>query len=264
MDFSRYAALTFRRDGGVLHATLNRPETMNAIDDELDLELIRLFVEAADDAETRVVVLSGAGKAFSAGGDLDAIEHIIDNPQVMYDMVPRAKRLLNNLLDCPKPVIAKINGHAMGLGATLALFCDLTFAADHAKIADPHVKLGFVAGDGGAVIWPQLIGYARAKQYLLTGDAVSAIDAARIGLINDAVPAEQLDALVDEWARKLAALPPRAVQWTKLSINTGLRQVAAAGLDVGIAYETISNQTADHREALISARERRAGNYQGR
>src|SRR5690606_26283084 len=107
---------------------------------------------------------------------------------------------------CIKPVIAKINGHAMGLGATLALFCDVSFAAAEAKIADPHVALGFVAGDGGAVIWPQLIGYNRAKEYLFTGDPLTGEEAARIGLVNRALPAAELDAAVLAYANKVAAM----------------------------------------------------------
>lgn len=263
MDFSRYPALSLRRDGLVLHATMNRPETMNAIDDQLDQDLMNLLVDVIPDPQTHVVVLSGAGAAFSAGGDLDAIQGLIDEPRRMFDMIPRAKRLVNHLLDCPKPVIAKIKGPAVGLGATLALFCDLIYAVPDARICDPHVKLGFVAGDGGQVIWPQLVGYVRAKEYLLTGDPISGEEAARIGLINRAVAADQIDELVDGIARKLAALPPRALQWTKLSINVGLRQVAAAGLDVGIAYEALSNATADHRAALEGVRSRSKPVYTG-
>src|SRR5690606_38074363 len=146
------------------------------------------------DADTRVVIFSGAGKAFSAGGDFDYIRELIDHPSRAWDGIQAGKRVIFAMLDCIKPVIARINGHAMGLGATLALFSDVSFAAEQVKIADPHVALGFVAGDGGAVIWPQLIGYNRAKEYLFTGEPLTGAEAARIGLINRAVPAEELDA----------------------------------------------------------------------
>lgn len=250
MDCSTYEALLLRREGHVLYATMNRPETLNAIDAQLDVELIRLFVEVADDPLTRVVVLTGVGKAFSAGGDIDAIHTFIGEPWRMYDMIPRAKRLISNLLDCPKPIIAKVNGHAVGLGATLALFCDLVFAAPQAKIADPHVTLGFVAGDGGALIWQQLIGHQRAKEYLFTGDPITGEEAARIGLINRAVPIDELDAVVAVFAQRLANQPARALQWTKLVANIQLKAQAAAMMDAGIAYEVASNQTEDHRLAV--------------
>jgi enoyl-CoA hydratase len=167
------------------------------------------------------------------------------------------------MLDCSKPIIAKINGHAIGLGATLALFCDVTFAAEHAKIADPHVAIGFVAGDGGAVIWPQLIGYNRAKEYLFSGEAILAPEAARIGLINHAVPAAELDQRVESYARKIAAMPARALQWTKASINIGLKQLAHSIMDASIAYEALSNLTQDHREALDAIGEKRKPVFKG-
>src|SRR5579859_5955716 len=231
MDFSRYSAITLRRDGKVLHATMNRPEALNAVDETMESELACLFGDAAQDAESNVLVLTGAGRAFSAGGDVEQMQRLIDNPRLFTDGISRAKHLIHSILDCPKPVIAKVNGPAMGLGATMALFCDVIFAANHAKIADPHVKVGFVAGDGGAVIWPQLIGYAKAKEYLLTGDLVTAEEAARLGLINRAVQADELDTVVDQMARRLANGAARAIQWTKASINIGLKQLAHSILD---------------------------------
>jgi len=263
MNFADYEAIAFRRDGGVLHVILNRPESMNAVDDTMDRDLARLFIDVADDPETRVVVLTGAGKAFSAGGNIELLQESIDNPEVFYNTMARSKRVIYALLDCPKPVIAKVNGHAMGLGANLALFCDIIYAVPTAKIADPHVNVGFVAGDGGAVIWPQLIGYARAKEFLLTGDPITGADAARIGLINHAVEPENIDAVVDEMAQRLAQGPARAIQWTKASVNIGLKQLAHTILDASMAYEVISNHTRDHREAVAAFRERRKPQFTG-
>jgi enoyl-CoA hydratase len=168
------------------------------------------------------------------------------------------------MLDCPKPIIAKINGDAIGLGATLALFCDISFAADSARIGDPHVRAGFVAGDGGAVIWPQLIGYARAKEYLLTGTLIQAADAARMGLINYSVPAEELDARVAEFAGKLLNGAMMAIRWTKMSINIGLKQIATATMDASMAYEALSNLSHDHREAVAAFREKRKPIFVGK
>lgn len=263
MDFSHYDAIAFRRDGGVLNATLNRPETMNAIDDILDRELGQLFIDAADDPQTRVIVLTGAGKAFSAGGNMDALQESIDNPAQFYNTMARSKRVIYGLLDCHKPIIAKINGHAIGMGATLALFCDIIYAVPKAKIADPHVNVGFVAGDGGAVIWPQLIGYARAKEYLLTGDPLTGQEAADIGLINHVVEPDQIDAVVDQMAQRLAQGAARAIQWTKASVNVGLKQLAHSVLDVSMAYEVITNHTQDHKEAVTAFREKRKPRFTG-
>ena len=263
MDFSRYQAIVFKRDGRVLHATLNRPETLNAIDGVLEEELATLFDAVARDELTSVLVLTGAGRAFSAGGDIEQMQKVIDEPDLFRKGMAAGKRLIFSILDCPKPIIAKVNGPAIGLGATIALFCDLIIAADSAKIADPHVRVGFVAGDGGAAIWPQLIGYARAKEYLLTGDSLTGEQAAQIGLINRAVAAEELDRTVDELAQRLAAGAARAIQGTKLSINIGLKQVVSSILDASLAYEALSNLSKDHQEAVNAFREKRPPRFTG-
>ena len=263
MKFEQYASMAFRRDDKVLHATFNRPDSLNAFDTALHDEFERFIFDVSRDDGTHVIVLSGAGKAFSAGGDLEQMQRLVDQPHLMYPEAGIAKRLIASFLDIPQPVIAKVNGAAMGLGSTLALFCDISFAANHAKIADPHVKVGFVAGDGGAVIWPQLIGYARAKQYLLTGDVITGEEAARIGLVNFACPADELDAAVDAYAQRLAGGARRAVQWTKATINVGLKQLAASVMDTGMAYETLSNHTRDHAEAVAAIRAKRAPDFSG-
>lgn len=265
MDITRFDNLQLRRDGRVLHVAFNRPAALNAFDTGLHGDFERLLFELPRDDETHAVVLSGVGKAFSAGGDIEHMQALIDRPSISYTEIGiDAKRLINQLLDVPQPVIAKINGPAIGLGATIALFCDITFAAHHAKLADPHVKVGFTAGDGGAAIWPHLIGYARAKQYLLTGDTLTGEEAARIGLVNFAYPAEELDAAVDAFAQRLVSgTARRAVQWTKATINVGLKQVAAAILDTGVAYEMLSNQTRDHAEAVRAFRDKRTPDFKG-
>jgi enoyl-CoA hydratase len=263
MDFSRYKVIVFRRDGRVLHATFNRPEALNAIDEQLDSELALLFGDVTADAESHVLVLTGAGRAFSAGGDVEQMQRVIDRPELFLNGMARAKQLIFSMLDCPKPIIAKVNGPAMGLGATIALFSDLIIAAHHAKIADPHVKVGYAAGDGAAVIWPQLIGYARAKEYLFFGDSLTGEEAAKIGLINRAVPAEDLDKVVDEYAQRLANGASRAIQWTKLSVNIGLKQLATSILDASLAYEALSNLTQDHQEAVNAFREKRPPRFTG-
>lgn len=256
MNLSSYEYLKLVREDRVLNVTFNfRNDQLNPITSKVEAELSRLFIEVARDPDTNVVVLTGGGRAFSAGGDLDDMQHLVDHPGEFDSHA--AKQLIFAMLDCPKVVIAKVNGHAIGLGATIALFCDVIFAASHAKIGDPHVKVGFAAGDGGAVIWPQLIGYARAKELLLTGDLLTADEAARMGLINHSVPADELDAKVSAFAQRLASGATRAIQYTKITMNLGLKQLAHSMMDASIAYEHLTNYTRDHREAVAAFREKR-------
>lgn len=256
--FDDYQTILFGRRGRVLEVTLNRPDKLNATDAVLHAELARLFVDISNDPDSDVVVLTGAGRAFSAGGDVAWMQEAIDEPERFEQTVREAKQIVFGLIDCEKPVIAKLNGHATGLGATIALFCDVIFAAEHARIGDPHVSIGFVAGDGGAVIWPQLIGYARAKEYLLTGDLMTATQAAQMGLINHAVPADELDERVNAFADRLANGATKAIRWTKMSVNIGLRDLATSIMDASLAYEALSNMTPDHAEAVKAFSEKRS------
>ncbi|MDP6873968.1 MAG: enoyl-CoA hydratase/isomerase family protein, partial [Alphaproteobacteria bacterium] len=180
-DYSIYQDLLIEKDNGVMTVTLNAPEAMNAFTPGMHKAMSQIWSDIHDDPEVDVVVLTGAGRAFSAGGNVVAMQQKIDNPEQWDEIVPEAKRIVFRMLECDKPIIARLNGHAVGLGATVALFCDIIIAADGAKIGDPHVNAGLVAGDGGAVIWPQLVGFARAKEYLFTGDLMSATEAERIG-----------------------------------------------------------------------------------
>lgn len=264
MNFTDYKTLLFTRRGRVHEITMNRPDKLNAVDEVMHAELARVFVEASNDPDCDIVVLTGAGRAFSAGGDIDWMQRMIDDPASFEKTAREGKQIVFSLLDCEKPVIAKLNGHATGLGATIALFCDVIFASEKAKIGDPHVCVGFVAGDGGAVIWPQLIGYARAKEFLMTGDLMTADEAAKIGLINHAVPAADLDARVAEFADRLAAGATKAIRWSKMSTNIGLKQLAHSIMDASLAYEAMSNVTADHQEAVNAFREKRAPKFTGR
>ena len=263
MNLSAYSTLLLERRGRLLQASFNKPDTLNAIGKIAHAEVARFFSDLADDADTDVVILSGVGRAFSAGGDLDHVQDMIDDPRKFLDDMQDAKRIVFGMLDCPKPLIAKINGPAIGLGATIALLCDVTFATPSAKIGDPHVRLGFSAGDGGAFIWPHLIGHARAKEYLMTGRLLTGEEAEKIGLINHVVPAAELDQRVEEFAEELLKGPMRAIQWTKLSVNIGLKQLAQAVMDGSLAYEALSNATADHREAVQAMREKRAPHFTG-
>ncbi len=249
MNYDAYEAIEASRDGRILTLTMSRPGTLNAVDAVLHEELSRIFLDVDADEETDVVILTGAGDAFCAGGDLQWLNDMHGDPAAFARTVWEGKRLVNSLLDLQKPIIARLPGHAIGLGCTIALYCDIVYAAERARIGDPHVAVGLVAGDGGAVIWPQLIGYARAKEFLMTGDLLSAADAAAIGLINHAVPADRLDAAVQTMAKRLAGGAINAIKWTKASVNAGLKQAANAVLDTAFNFEAMSQMTEDHRIA---------------
>ncbi|WP_231711432.1 enoyl-CoA hydratase/isomerase family protein [Xanthobacter dioxanivorans] len=264
MQYEKFKALKLSHDGGVLTITMDCPEKLNAVGERMHEELAEIFTVAALDPETDVIVLTGAGRAFSAGGDIEWMQKMIDLDGAFEKTAAEGRRIVFSMLDCEKPIIAKVNGHAAGLGATLALFCDVIFASEAAKIGDPHVSVGFVAGDGGAVIWPQLVGYARAKEYLMTGDLLPASEAAAIGLINHAVPAGELDARVDAFVARLQAGAKKSIRWSKMSVNIGLKQMAHAIMDTSLSLEALSNKTSDHQEAVNAFREKRPPVFTGR
>ncbi len=263
IDYSVYEDLLIENDDGVMTITLNAPENLNAFTPGMHLAMSRIWSDVHDDEEVDVVVLTGAGRAFSAGGNVIAMQQKIDDPKLFDEIVPEAKRIVFRMLECDKPIIARLNGHAVGLGATVALFCDIVIAAEHAKIGDPHVNAGLVAGDGGAVIWPQLVGFARAKEYLLTGDLMTAAEAERIGLINHVVAADELDEKVYGLARRLASGASKSIRWTKQVINIPLRQLAHSMMDLSLGVETQSNLTADHQEAVTAFTNKRKPNFTG-
>ncbi len=179
-------------------------------------------------------------------------------------MMARAPHMIHSMLGLDKPLIARVNGHAMGLGATLALMCDVVFAVEHAKIADPHINVGLSTGDGGALIWPHLIGYARARHHLLTGEPLTGIEAAEIGLIHKAVTAEALDDEVYAYAARLASGPTMAIRATKRSINMTLCAQAVAQADAHIGLELRTMSSMDHREAILALMEKRTPKFTGK
>ena len=258
------STIAMAREGRLLRITLNRPEAMNAVNLALHDDLADALWFAQCDSGSDVVLITGAGRAFSAGGDLDHIANNAANPHLFDHEARMAKRILFTLLDIEKPVVCRMNGHAVGLGATLALMCDIVFAAEGAKIGDPHVGLGLVAGDGGAVIWAQRIGLARAKEYLFTGDLLTAQKAAEIGLINHCLPAGELDGAVDAFCQRLLNGATGAIRMTKILTNLELKRIAHAITDAGIAYESLSVRSADHLEGIAALREKRKPQFGGR
>jgi len=252
-----------RRHGRVSVVTLNRPERLNAINPDTHRRLRSVLQEADLDPETRVIVLTGAGKAFCAGGD---VKEMIGKDNFGGDarVLSVGRDLIDAMVRIEKPLVAMVNGAAVGLGATIALMCDITYLSDQARIGDRHVNVGLVAGDGGAAIWPLLVGPSRAKEYLLTGRLLSAQEAVDMGLVSRAVPADQLETVVMELAEEIASLPPYAVRATKASINKMIQSNVAQILDLSLAYEHLSMKSADHREAVQAFVERRPGTYTGR
>ncbi|MSP79207.1 MAG: enoyl-CoA hydratase/isomerase family protein [Dehalococcoidia bacterium] len=261
MDYTRYKTLNVEKTDKVLTVTLNRPHALNAVNLELHRELSTIFAEIRQDAEVHAVVLTGAGRAFSAGGDLTWFQQMTSTE--LDALFFEARKLIFDLLDVEQPVIAAINGVAVGLGATLALFSDIILAARSARIGDAHVLVGLVAGDGGSVIWPWLVGAARAKEFLMTGDLITAQEAERIGLINRVVPDEALMPTAMELATKLANAPTRAIRGTKASVNKMLRDSVNLVLDSSLALEKETFRTADHREAVAAFLEKRRPNFKG-
>lgn len=252
------------RDGDVLRATIDRPDDpRNAVDAALHRDLTELFARLRSETEARAVLLSGAGSAFSAGGDF-AWFPALQDPGALEHLRLDARRLIDDLLDVPLPIVGAINGHAVGLGASIALLCDVVVMAESATIADPHVRVGLVAGDGGTVIWPAVLGPARAKEHLLLGDPLTAVDAERLGLVNRVVPAAEVRDVALGFARRLAAAAPLAVRGTKFAVNAQLRSALLASFDVATALELSTFHSRDHAEAVDAARERRPPRFEGR
>jgi enoyl-CoA hydratase len=252
-----YTTLLLSRKGRLLTVTLNRPESLNAVNLAMHEELADVFNFAALDPDSDVVVLTGAGRAFSAGGDLEHISRNAAEPDLFDSEALLAKRIVFAMLDLDKPLICRLNGHAVGLGATLALLCDVIFATESAKIGDAHVAIGLVAGDGGAAIWPQRIGFGRAKECLMTGDLLTAKQAEEIGLLNHCLAAADLDGAVDAFCDRLLHGSRNAIRWTKVLINLELKRVATAVMDAGIAYESLTVRSPEHREGVKALIEKR-------
>jgi len=265
MTIDSFDLIAFERlDGHVLKVTIDRPDSdLNAVNDRLHHELTRLMGVLKEEQDARCIVLTGSGRAFSAGGDFDWFP-AMQEPGRLEPLRQEAKNLIWDMLDIQIPIVAAVNGHAMGLGASIALLCDVIFVAESARIGDPHVKVGIVAGDGGTIIWPLAVGPALAKQYLLTGDPIDAAEAHRIGLVNFVTPdAECVDQAI-AYARRIAANAPMAVQFTKVAVNKLLKDAANTAYDVATALEMMTFKSEDHTEALAAIVEKRTPIFENR
>ncbi|WP_337188104.1 enoyl-CoA hydratase-related protein [Phenylobacterium sp.] len=265
-DYSRYGALKMSLADGIMTMVLSNPGRKNAVTPEMSEELTTVWDDFMLDDEVRVIVITGEGGDFCSGADLSRRAAQADQPVASRptNRVTRAARKhIYAMLDCEKPILAKVRGVAYGFGANLAMGADMVFAAEGARICDSHVKAGMVAGDGGVLMWPLLIGMHRAKEYLMTGEPVPADVAERIGLINRCLPDDQLDAHVQDMAEKLRDLPPHAVNYTKASLNIAMRQMTGAAFEASLAYETYTMTMDDCREAARAFVEKRKGNFTG-
>jgi 2-(1,2-epoxy-1,2-dihydrophenyl)acetyl-CoA isomerase len=253
-------------DNQVCRITLNRPETLNALTPDLRERIIQLLLEASADPDVRAVVITGTGRGFCAGADLRgasaAGERIAGD--VARTLRLGAQRLVAAVLDCEKPVIAAVNGTAAGLGAHLALACDLVLAAESARFIEVFVRRGLVPDGGGAYLLPRLIGPHRAKELMFFGDALTAADAERLGLVNRVVPDGELDKTAREWAARLAAGPTRALALTKQLLNASLDTDRATAFAAEAAAQEINMTTEDAGEGVASFVGRRSPEYRGR
>ncbi|MFD3808893.1 enoyl-CoA hydratase/isomerase family protein [Streptomyces sp. NPDC058611] len=255
-----------RTENGVSWITLNRPEAMNAVTWDQRERVIALLGEASADPGVRAVVLTATGKGFCAGADLrgapSAGERVAGDVARMIRL--GAQRLITAVLDCEKPVVAAVNGTAAGIGAHLALACDLVIAAEPARFIEVFVRRGLVPDGGGAYLLPRLVGPQKAKELMFFGDAVPAAEAERLGLVNKVVPAGELEKTARAWAERLAQGPTRALALTKQLVNASLDGDRAAALAAEATAQEINMTTADANEGVASFVERRTPAYRGR
>ncbi|MCG7207404.1 enoyl-CoA hydratase/isomerase family protein [Streptomyces arenae] len=252
-------------DDGVREIVLTRPDVLNRFDATLHHELTTTLEAVRDDPEARAVVLASTGEVFSAGGDFALMREAYEDGTVRRSLVDDARRLLDAFLNLPQPVVAAVQGAAMGLGATVALACDAVVAARSATLADTHVNVGLVAGDGGCLVWPQAVGMLRARRHLLTGDPLDAETAYRLGAVTDLVdtPGEAHPAAM-AIARRIARRAPLAVQGTKRALNVVSRRRAAEVVELSLAHEESTLGSEDMLEGIAAFTGRRAPRFHGR
>ncbi|WP_181723695.1 enoyl-CoA hydratase/isomerase family protein [Nocardia gipuzkoensis] len=249
-------ALTVASEGPVRIVVIDRPDELNAVNAELHRALAQVWRQLAADREARVVILTGSGRAFSAGGDLDWITSFLDDPVARDESIREGAQIIEEMLRFPLPVIAAVNGAAMGLGASLAVLCDVVLMSDRAYLADPHVAVGLVAGDGGAAFWPLLTPILRTREFLYTGDRIDAATAVEVGLASRVVAADELLVEARKLAVRLAALPPEALRSTKRVVNMYLSQALGGPMQAGFAAEVVTMQSPEHRDRLLALRQR--------
>jgi len=259
--YARFSRLLIDRPHPrVLRVVMNRPGKLNATDGEMHSNLTEIWRVIDADPSVSAVLLTGAGKAFSAGGDLDLLDKMIADVDTRMRVWKEARDMVHNLINCSKPVVAAINGAAVGAGLALGILADISIAAASARLIDGHTKLGVAAGDHAAIIWPLLCGMAKAKYHLLLCEPVTGEEAARIGLVSLAVPDEELQARAMDVAVRLAEGAPTAIRWTKYALNNWLR---AAGpiFDASLGMEFLGFSGHEAPEGAAALREKRAPRF---
>ena len=257
-------------DDGVVSATLNRPDQLNAVIGRMHTEMSRLAADFDYDPSAKVLLITGEGRAFAAGTRESMMEFLESQDAAAPmsedggDVWFESRRIIDSILECRKPIVSAVNGFAMGLGANIALLCDVVVAGRSAVFADPHVNMGLGAGDGGQVIWPLLMGVNRAKYYLMTGEMVKADEAERLGLVNFVVDDDQLFEKAREIAARLARGPLQAIIASKVPINQWMRAQAAQILPLSMAMEGANFHTDDAQEARKAFLENRKPKFTGR
>ena len=261
LDTGAYQRLQFtQHDHGVLLITLSNPGKLNATDARMHAELARIFRDIADDDAIAAVVVTGEGKAFSAGGDLDWIDGQIENHASTMSVMKEAGDIVRTMIDCDTPIISAINGVAVGAGLAVALMADISIIDEDTRFTDGHIRLGVGAGDHAVAIWPLLCGMAKAKYYLLTADFLDGREAERIGLVSKAVPADEVMATALGVADKLAAGPVDATRMTKRALNHWIRQ-SLPNFEASLAYEMLNVLGPDAAEGLAALQEKRSPDF---
>jgi enoyl-CoA hydratase len=252
MSSDSTGTITLETDQAVRVVTLNRPDHANAVNNPMHSSFARIWDELAEDPDARAVVLTGAGdKFFSAGGDLvQWLENFVENPVSRRAGMRDARRIVRDMVDFPLPIVAAVNGPAVGFGCSVAVLCDIVLMSDRSYLADTHVASGIVAADGGSLAWPLLMSLLKAKEYLLLGERIPAPLAVELGLANRVVPHEQVKEEARLLAHRLAALPPAAVQDTKRALNLHLQRAMTGILEYGLSAESETFTTPEHRAAI--------------
>jgi enoyl-CoA hydratase len=248
--------LSVEADGPVRTVVVNRAADLNCVNENLHWALANVWRQLAADKEAKVVILTGAGRAFCAGGDLSWITTFLEDPVARDESIREGAQIIEEMLRFPLPIVAAVNGPAVGLGCSVALLCDILLISETAYLADPHVAVGLVAGDGGAALWPLLTPIMRSREYLYTGDRIPAATAVELGLASRAVSAEDLIAEAGKLAQRLAAAPPEALRGTKRVVNMYLSQVLGGALQAGFAAEVATMQSEEHRQRLLEFQQR--------
>ena len=244
----------------ILRITFDRPETYNSVDAETHTQLTHIWRDIDADPDINVVLVTGAGKAFSAGGDFELIKKILDDPAARMATWKEAKDLVYNVINCNKPIVSAINGVAVGAGLVVGILADVSIAGKSARIVDGHTRLGVAAGDVACIIWPLLCGMAKAKYYLLTCRPLSGEEADRIGLVSMCVEDAELQETALAVAKELATGAQSAIRWTKYALNNWLR-MAGPTFDASTAFEMLGFAGAEAREGLASHLEKRKPNF---